>query len=599
MRHTSLPFARKRRQFQYLSRRLRKAVECGDFQNWSVEKRRHWLNKWHRLYRLSGRFFSTVRLRRLLGAAAVVLGLTAGNHSLQAQSFAAPQVNSFGLLPVNENFFMPTLVDIDADGDLDVVVCTISSSGGKFIPYFLENVGSAVEPVFGEYLEDPWGMALSDDDLFNLDFADVDGDGDLDAFGALTGYGTSSVAFWENIGTAESAVFGSVQYNPFGMDSGDIPQGLKTLRLADVDGDGDQDLLLGGIAYDYYGGPAYGGLFFFENTGSPDAPVFGSAVFGSYGLTLPGNGELEVGFFDFADMDGDGDEDLLCAVYSYDYSSYTYLNNLYFYENQSGAGNISFAEPVEDAFGLNLDLLVDFLALGDLDGDSDTDILSCHLDYFTYEVAFHFYENQEFVNQPPVSDTAVVSVFANNDYAFSLSDFPYSDADNDPIAGIRIESLIDQGMLTFQGNPVTVGLLIPADQVSDLVFRPEDDEFGEDYAHFNFSVFDGLDYSEVHTMTIDVMQNVGTQQLPFGASAKCYPNPAPDFFQLDISRWPVDEVVQLDLLDWAGRQLIHQELQLVSGELQWLQSVRHLPKGQYLLRLKSSVGTYSFPLIKQ
>ncbi len=600
MKHRTIPFARKRRQLQHVSKLLCRAVEHGDFERWSDQKRCRLLSRWRRLYRVAGKYFAPVRLRRLLGAAAVFLGFALEVHQLQAQTFAPPQTNPFGLFAIGEEIFMPTLVDLDADGDLDVVVCAYGVSGGYFTPYFFENVGSAVEPAFGEFVEDPWGLDLANGHLLNLDFADMDGDGDLDAFAATDGFGyggASHVVFFENQGTAQMPNFSAAQNDPFGMVLTGLPEGLKTLRLADVDGDGDQDLLLATIEYSNYYGSPYGGMYFFENTGTPNAPAFGAPLENTYGMSNPGVGDLEIAFFDFADMDGDGDEDLLCAVHSYDYSSYTYLNNLYFYENQSTAGNISFAEPVEDAFGVELDVLVDILALGDLDGDSDVDILSCHLDYLTYDLSFYFYENQAFVNQAPLSDTAAVAVFANNDYAFSLSDFPYSDADNDPIAGIRIESLIDQGMLSFQGNPVAVGLLIPADQLSDLVFRPEDDEFGDDYAHFSFSVFDGLDYSEVYVMTIHVQQNVGTQQLPLGAFAKLYPNPSDGAFRLVLKDWPSDGIAKVDLFDLQGQRVLSREGRIAAGSLEWSLEAKHLPEGKYLLRLSSAAGHCFFPVV--
>ncbi len=600
-----LPFARKKRQLKFLSKQLRRAIESGRFEQWSETKRNSLLARWRRLWRIVGHQLPKTMLRRLLGpAAALVLGLALTPQSVQAQTFAPPQENPFGLLPIDYNVFIPSLADLDADGDLDVIVCNYSPTTYYFTPFLYENVGEAVEPAFGEYVEDPWGMALLEEELFNVDFADIDGDGDLDAFGATSSYyyyyygGAAPIVFYENIGTAASPAFAPAENSPFGMQLYEIAPGFKTLRLADVDGDGDEDVLLGGVGYNY-GSYVLGGFYFFENTGTADAPAFGAPQNNAYGLKMPQftTEGVEIGFFDFADMDGDGDMDLVCAFYGYDYYTYEQYNLLYFYENISDAGGIAFADPVPNAFGVTLEQLADFPVLGDLDGDSDIDMLTCHFGYTP--PAFHFYANEEFVNAAPVSGEASVTAFANNDYAFSVGDFPFTDADGDALAAVRIESLIDQGSLTFQGNPVSVGTTIPADQISDLVFAPNPDEFGDDYAHFNFAVFDGLDYSDVHQMTIHVMDNVATNELPFGASAKLFPNPTSDRFQLQLSGWPSDQEVQIRLLDFTGKVLSLESAYIHAGTLSLERSVEHLPQGQYLLHLTTAEGTYRFVVHKQ
>ena len=244
-------------------------------------------------------------------------------------------------------FSAPTFADLDGDGDLDAV---IGEFGGIFRYY--RNTGTALAPVFTEQTgaANPFNgidVGLSSTPAF----ADLDGDGDLDV---LIGEQDGTLNFYRNTGTALAPVF-TVQTgaaNPFnGVDVGFD----SAPTFADLDGDGDLDALIGEIG---------GTLRYFRNTGTALAPVFTEQT----GAANPFNG-VDVGTFSsptFADLDGDGDLDALIGEED---------GTLNFYRNTGTALAPVFTVQTGAANPFNG---VDVGALSkptfaDLDGDGDLD----------------------------------------------------------------------------------------------------------------------------------------------------------------------------------------------------------------------------------
>ena len=136
----------------------------------------------------------------------------------------------------------PTLIDIDDDGDLDAF---IGASNGT-IKYF-QNVGSSTKSVFVEQTgtNNPLSSVLVSTYSTLIPavvaFVDIDGDNDLDAF-IGEGYGT--VKYFKNTGSIGSPVFAEQTgvSNPFdGINVG----ANSTPTFADIDGDGDLDAFVG------------------------------------------------------------------------------------------------------------------------------------------------------------------------------------------------------------------------------------------------------------------------------------------------------------------------------------------------------------------
>jgi hypothetical protein len=147
-------------------------------------------------------------------------------------------VGAFDGLPSRLGPREPSLVDIDADGDLDLM---LANTFGDLI--LVANIGTAAEPAWLDMAAVP-GVMLPDGDVA-ADLGDLDGDGDLDL--VAIGCEDLPVQCWENVGTAWSAEF----VENAGMLNGvDVTHGSGYgLELLDIDDDSDQDMFISGGLY--------------------------------------------------------------------------------------------------------------------------------------------------------------------------------------------------------------------------------------------------------------------------------------------------------------------------------------------------------------
>ena len=252
----------------------------------------------------------------------------------------------------------PSFADLDGDGDLDAVV-------GEFygaLRYF-ENTGSATAPVFTARTgaANPFnGVDVGVNSTPS--FADLDGDGDLDA---VVGENTGTLHYFENTGSAIAPAFTerTGAANPF--DGVDVGQ-ESAPSFADLDGDGDLDAIVG---------ERFGALHYFENTGTAIAPAF-------IARTGPFNG-VDVGSFcrpSFADLDGDGELDAVVGAYD---------GNLRYFRNTTPPAP-DFAEQTGAANPLNTVDVGAFStpSFADLDGDGDLDAVVGE-----YDGTLRYFEN--------------------------------------------------------------------------------------------------------------------------------------------------------------------------------------------------------------
>ena len=239
----------------------------------------------------------------------------------------------------------PAFADIDADGDLDVF---ISNRAGS--TYYFENTGTSSAPVFAAALIDPFG--ITNVDIYaSPEFADLDGDGDLDAF---IGNVYGDTYYFQNTGNSAAPAFAAALTNPFGITNVDFK---ATPEFVDLDADGDLDAFIG---HDE------GNTIYFENTGSSTNPAFATASTNPFAITSVGDAEsYPHASPTFADLDADGDLDAFIGNGE--------GNTLYF-ENTGSNVAPAFASALTNAFGItDVGRYAAHPVFADLDADGDLD----------------------------------------------------------------------------------------------------------------------------------------------------------------------------------------------------------------------------------
>jgi hypothetical protein len=200
-------------------------------------------------------------------------------------------------------FNIPRFADLDTDGDLDFFVACIQQAQRNFL--FYRNTGEATRPQFKIATTDFLTMIDAGSNSMPA-CADLDADGDQDL---LLGNVDGFFIYYQNIGTPVVPAWQWVSDNF---------QNLRPVSFfsaapafVDIDGDGDFDL---------FSGYHFGRLAFYENRGTPQQPQFQ--------LVTDAFENIDVGDQStphFADVDRDGDFDLFIGE--------ARRNLLYLYEN--------------------------------------------------------------------------------------------------------------------------------------------------------------------------------------------------------------------------------------------------------------------------
>ncbi|NQS97587.1 MAG: VCBS repeat-containing protein [candidate division Zixibacteria bacterium] len=277
----------------------------------------------------------------------------------------------------------PYLVDIDNDGDLDL----LPGRGNGNLP-FIRNVGTVDSPSF-VWEEYPF---FEPDVNFgvHITFGDMDADGDYDMFIGTETLLHAWISYYKNRGTPEEPdmVLSVLNYFDY-WDTSVFPD------LVDIDADGDLDLMVGTME-------AEGTIFFYQNIGTPDSMDFQLVTTNYQGITSYGHLRPH-----FVDYDYDGDYDLFT----------TYGYGIKYYEN-IGSPEIANFILVTDEFA-GIDDYTGGVFFSDIDNDGD-------LDLFSGQYAgggIKYYRNNEYnsVNSHPQIQPNTFTLHQNYPNPFNVS----------------------------------------------------------------------------------------------------------------------------------------------------------------------------------
>ena len=443
--------------------------------------------------------------------------------------------------------------DIDNDGDQDVLITEWDNSSFQPISKLYANDGNGN---FTEVFETPF-VGVSNG---SIAFADIDNDGDQDVL--ITGspgvYIATISKLYTNNGNGN---FTEVLDTPFeGVSS-------SSIAFADVDNDGDQDVLITGWVF-----IAYRFQYVISKLYTND----GNGVFTEV-LDTPFK-DVSKSSIAFADIDNDNDQDVLITGKT---DSNTRISKLY---TNDGFGN--FTEDYDTPFE---GVLAGSIAFADIDNDNDQDVLITgqgEWDGSSYEQVAKLYINDLNGNFTEVSGTPFEGI--------SSSSIAFADVDNDNdqdvlITGYNGAEIISK-LYTNDGNGIFTELLdTPFDGVfrSSIAFADVDNDGDQDVLITGENNSDQRITKLYRNMTI-----VGINEKVLFSNVSIYPNPNNGLINIDLGSL---SNVSIKVINVSGQLIYYKEnihTPLYQFEL-------NASPGIYILELSAKGEKQQFKLVKQ
>ena len=480
----------------------------------------------------------------------------------------------FGIL---QSFYAQTFVEMSDTNISEVLISAIAFSdidGDNDPDLIVTGRGPENIPISELYINDGDGnftlmpdTTLKPVDTGSVTFADIDNDGDQDLLIAGTNYvdGTITTTLYTNDGAGN---FTEVVGTPFdGFLTGSID-------FADIDNDGDLDVLI---------------------TGTTDAASATARIAKLY--TNDGDGNFTevsgtpfvgVWYSDAAFADIDGDEDLDLIIMGEDDPLQI---NTRLYTND-GTGN--FTEVTSSL----QDLALGSVTFLDIDGDNDQDVILCGQKLSPLERLTKLYTNDGAGNFTEIADTPFESI--------DRSSIAVADVDND------LDILLSG---TVTGNPYSnISKLYLNDGVGDFTEFVDAPFEGVDFGSIAFTDIDGDNDQDILITGRegnDATGNVGPVALLYRNDLIILPteNYVLDTIDFNIFPNPISgnklnlQYVSLDagvldikVFDLRGRVLFEQRENVIPGEQNIDINITSLSTGNYIINLDNgfNIGMRKF-----
>jgi len=408
--------------------------------------------------------------------------------------------------------------DIDGDGDMDVL--SASQSDDKIAWY--ENTNGQVG-VISEQI-----ITISAAGAWSVYAADIDGDGDIDVLSASI-Y-DDKIAWYEN--TDGQGSFGpeqSVSTNAINA---------RSVYAADLDGDGDMDVLSASLTDNK--------IAWYENTD-------GNGSFGTEQIiTTNADGAWSV---HSADLDGDGDMDVLSASFNDD--------KVAWYENTDGQGTFG----AELIITTNADGIKSVYA-ADIDGDGDMDVLSAS----SSDDKIAWYENTN--GQGNFGAEQIITTNADGASSVYASDID-GDGDMDVLAAIYFENKIaGYRNINGQGNFGPELIVTTNANGATSVYSTDLDGDGDMDVLSASSNDDKITGYENLSTTLSIDQNMLN-------NFSVYPNPTSDILRVKSA----NTISQIDIYNQLG------QLVLINSDQNMIDT-SSLNQGTYFCKIKDENGSF-------
>ncbi len=302
--------------------------------------------KMKKLYKRLEKMQYKVGIRIAGTALAIMLSASVG----QAQNFASP----VKLQGISKDINVtgeanPVFADVDGDGDTDLFT---GNTYGEIL--FYNNDGNGVYTAQGNLQAD--GSDINLGTVASPKFADLDGDGDLDLY---IGDTDGKIRYYENDGTGTFSYIGFLQADAIDIDV----NGTAKFAFEDIDGDNDLDLFIG----DYYSGGVgnkYGYIKYYQNDGNGVFTANGNLQANGSDIHIDSSVNPNVSPA-FADTDKDGDSDLYIASDNM---------NVIYYENDGTGTFAAGTNMQADDIDIHTKFAHPSIDFADINGDGNEDL---------------------------------------------------------------------------------------------------------------------------------------------------------------------------------------------------------------------------------